>query len=69
LGESVHLHRFRHWFGTTLVDRGVGIEVVKELMGHARLETTLGYVRSSTARRAAAIGALPVLTGAAPASL
>lgn len=64
LSASVHLHRFRHWFGTTLVDRGVGIEVVKDLMGHARLETTLGYVRSSTARRAAAISALPVLTQA-----
>lgn len=69
LNNAVHLHRFRHWFGTTLVDRGVGIEVVKELMGHARLETTLGYVRSSTVRRAAAISALPVLTQeGAPAS-
>lgn len=69
LSAAVHIHRFRHWFGTTLVDRGVGIEVVKELMGHARLETTLGYVRSSTARRAAAIGTLPVLTQeGAPAS-
>ena len=69
LDSDVHLHRFRHWFGTTLVDRGVGIEVVKELMGHARLETTLGYVRSSTARRAAAISTLPDLTKTAPASL
>lgn len=62
LNDAVHLHRFRHWFGTTLVDQGVGIEVVKELMGHTNIETTLGYVRSSTARRAAAISALPVLT-------
>ena len=69
LSLAVHIHRFRHWFGTTLVDKGVGIEVVQQLMGHSNIATTLGYVQVSTARRAAAISVLPVLTGSGPASL
>jgi integrase/recombinase XerD len=56
---GIHLHRFRHWFGTTLVDQGVGIEVVRELMGHRSIATTQGYVRVSQAKRDAAIVQLP----------
>ena len=56
---EVHLHRFRHWFGTTLVDEGVGIEVVRELMGHRSIATTQGYVRVAQAKRDAAIVRLP----------
>lgn len=56
---EVHLHRFRHWFGTTLADEGVGLEVIRELMGHRSVATTQGYVRVSQARRDAAISQLP----------
>jgi integrase/recombinase XerD len=56
---DVHMHRFRHWFGTTLCDQGVGIEVVKELMGHKSIATTQGYVRVSVERRRSAMLALP----------
>lgn len=56
---TVHLHRFRHWFGTTLVDEGVGIEVVRELMGHRSIATTQGYVRVSQTKRDQAIVRLP----------
>jgi len=56
---EIHLHRFRHWFGTTLVDNGVGIEVVCELMGHRSVATTQGYVRVSQTKRDAAIVRLP----------
>lgn len=59
LPPEVHLHRFRHWFGTTLCDQGVGIEVVCELMGHRSIATTQGYVRVSQAKRDAAIVRLP----------
>jgi integrase/recombinase XerD len=59
---NVHLHRLRHWFGTTLVDQGVGIEVVCELMGHASVATTQGYVRVAQRHRAAAILHLPIMT-------
>lgn len=56
---EVHLHRFRHWFGTTLADNGVGLEVIRELMGHRSVATTQGYVRVSQARRETAISQLP----------
>ena len=59
---GIHLHRFRHWFGTTLVDNGIGIEVVRELMGHRSIVTTQGYVRVSQAKRNAAMVALPAPT-------
>jgi integrase/recombinase XerC len=59
---EIHLHRFRHWFGTTLVDNGVGIDVVCELMGHRSVATTQGYVRVSQVRRDAAIQHLPMTT-------
>jgi len=61
LPPTIHLHRFRHWFGTALVEQGVGIEVVCQLMGHASVSTTQGYVRVSAARKSAAILTLPVM--------
>jgi len=62
-----HLHQGRAWFATTLADQGVGIEVIQELMGHARIETTRGYMRVSVVRQRAALLSLPI-TGA-PAGL
>jgi len=62
---TVHMHRFRHWFGTTLCDQGVGIDVVSILMGHASIATTQGYVRVSVVRQKAAMNALPVMGGPA----
>lgn len=38
--EKVSLHTLRHTFGSVLVRRGVGIEVVSELMGHANITIT-----------------------------
>lgn len=64
--EEVHLHRFRHWFGTTLVEQGVGIEIVSTLMGHSSVATTQGYVRVSTKRKQAAILTLPLPSAVQP---
>lgn len=60
---DVHMHRFRHWFGTTLADNEVGIEVIQEMMGHASIMTTRGYLRVSVKRKEAAMAALPSLGG------
>jgi integrase len=63
---GLHLHRFRHWFGTTLCDQGIGLEVVSQLMGHASVATTMGYVKVAQRRHAAAIRHLPVVGVAEP---
>ena len=36
-------HTLRHSFAKNLVDSGVSLEKVAALMGHAKLETTMGY--------------------------
>ena len=42
--ENVHPHRFRRTFATNLVNRGMEIQEVGKLLGHANLNTTLTYV-------------------------
>jgi site-specific recombinase XerD len=58
---GVHMHRFRHWFGTTLADGDVPIEVICEMMGHSSIEQTRHYIRVSVARKKFAMAALPML--------
>lgn len=40
-------HQLRHTFGRLLVEAGMPITSVRELMGHASIQTTQGYVRLS----------------------
>lgn len=61
LGLDVTAHQLRHWYGTTLVANGAGLEEVRELMGHANLTTTLGYVRVASPRLRAAVHRLPAV--------
>ena len=42
-GVEAHPHKFRRTFATTLVNKGVPIEQIKELLGHANLDTTMIY--------------------------
>ena len=41
--ENVHSHRFRRTMATHLLDRGMPIEQIKEVLGHERLDTTMIY--------------------------
>lgn len=43
-GVTMPWHSLRHTFGTELAARGVPIPVIKELMGHASIATTMRYV-------------------------
>jgi integrase/recombinase XerD len=43
--EEVHPHTLRHSYATHLVNMGVGIDVVQDMLGHERLETTKIYTQ------------------------
>lgn len=52
--KDVHVHTLRHTFATHLLEDGLDIVTVKDLMGHERIETTMEYlhVARSNPRRA-----------------
>ena len=43
LDENIHFHSLRHSFASNLVQRGASIFVVKELLGHEDINTTMIY--------------------------
>lgn len=43
--KTVRLYDFRHYFATNLYDRTKDILLVKQQMGHKKIETTLIYTR------------------------
>lgn len=43
LDDKIHFHTLRHSFASLLVQRGVSLYVVKELLGHEDLATTQKY--------------------------
>lgn len=40
INKNVTLHTLRHTFGSTLIRKGIGVEVVSKLMGHANVAIT-----------------------------
>jgi integrase/recombinase XerD len=42
--KEVTLHTLRHTYATHLLEQGVNILVIKELLGHAHIETTMIYL-------------------------
>ena len=45
--ENVHPHRFRRTLCTNLIDRGMSIQDVAEILGHVDIKTTMIYCRVS----------------------
>jgi len=43
LNESLHFHSLRHSTASNMVRRGVPIAVVKEILGHTDIKTTMVY--------------------------
>ncbi|MFJ5713104.1 tyrosine-type recombinase/integrase [Neobacillus sp. NPDC093127] len=48
---NIYPHRYRHSFCTHLIDRGAPMEVISQLAGHSRIDTTKIYAALSGERR------------------
>lgn len=57
--EQVTLHRYRHWYGTTLLNEGANLRVVQELMRHSSPTSTAIYTLVTDKQRQVAVAALP----------
>lgn len=42
--KEVHTHTLRHSYATHLLEQGVNILIIKDLLGHAHIETTMVYL-------------------------
>ena len=59
--RNVSLHTLRHTFGSTLIRKGVGIEVVSELMGHSNITITYNkYIHTIKEEKAKAMSMIAI---------
>ena len=49
VNEDVSLHTLRHTYATHLLEQGVNILTIKELLGHAHIDTTMIYLHLARA--------------------
>jgi integrase/recombinase XerD len=43
ISKCIHPHQLRHSYATTLINNGAPLEVIQNLMGHEKSETTRVY--------------------------
>ena len=53
--RHVHPHMLRHTFGTVLADRGEPVHGIRELMGHASIQTSQIYITVSAEQKRRAV--------------
>ena len=61
LERTIKPHMFRHATATELLARGVGLDVVKELLGHASIRSTEAYLHPGVDAMRAAVDHLEPL--------
>lgn len=49
--SDVHCHKFRRWFGTYMVNRGVPLQDLKEMMGHSNINVTNSHYTYANSER------------------
>lgn len=57
-GVAFHFHLLRHGFATTLLERGVDLVTVSELLGHSKTMTSLIYSHTDSKRKRKAVNLL-----------
>jgi integrase len=58
INKHITFHCSRHTFGCLLVENGVNLFVIKKLMGHRKIETTLQYIDKANVDAVSAIKSL-----------
>ena len=51
INKDVSVHSLRHTYATHLLEQGVDIVTIKELLGHAAIETTMMYLHVAKVNR------------------
>ncbi len=54
---AAHPHALRHSFGTALAEAGVDLAVIQSLLGHAHVDSSIGYIHLAPVRVRAAYDA------------
>lgn len=61
--KDVTVHTLRHTFATHLLEDGLDIVTIKELLGHSKIETTMVYLHVARCGRGSAFSPLDTLYG------
>ena len=63
INKDASVHTLRHTYATHLLEDGVDIVTIKELLGHSNIETTMVYLHVAKINRSNAHSPLDTLYG------